>query len=101
MESEGNMFNPILKENVQERKHPGSCAFAEPELVSYRKPKHIVQKVANGHKIPNNSHNYHDETSHVTFNWSAFNGDNSMSHICVMKSTSHVPSDACMRYDSL
>ena len=29
----GNMFNPIFKENVQERKHPGSCAFAEPALL--------------------------------------------------------------------
>ena len=37
-ETEGNMFNTILKENVQRRKHPGSCAFAEPELPSYRKP---------------------------------------------------------------
>ena len=36
-ESEGNMFNPIFKENVQGWKHPGSCAFAEPELLSYRK----------------------------------------------------------------
>ena len=32
-ESKGNMFNPIFKENVQEQKHPGSCAFAEPELL--------------------------------------------------------------------
>ena len=32
-ESKGNMFNPIFKENVQGQKHPGSCAFAEPELV--------------------------------------------------------------------
>ena len=32
-ESEGNMFNPIFKKNVQGRKHPGSCAFAEPELL--------------------------------------------------------------------
>ena len=38
-ESEGNMFNPILKENVQGRKYPGSYIFAEPELLSYRKPK--------------------------------------------------------------
>ena len=29
-ESKGNMSNPIFKENVQGRKHPGSCAFAEP-----------------------------------------------------------------------
>ena len=43
-ESEGNMFNPIFKENVQGRKHPGSCAFAEPELLSYRKPKPVVNK---------------------------------------------------------
>ena len=35
MESEGNMINPILKENVQGQKHPDSCAFAEPELLSY------------------------------------------------------------------
>ena len=32
-ESKGNMFNPIFKENVQWQKHPGSCAFAEPELL--------------------------------------------------------------------
>ena len=32
-ESQGNMFNPIFKENVQGQKHPGSCAFAEPELL--------------------------------------------------------------------
>ena len=31
-ESKGNMVNPIFKENVQGQKHPGSCAFAEPEL---------------------------------------------------------------------
>ena len=28
-ESKGSMFNPIFKENVQGRKHPGSCAFTE------------------------------------------------------------------------
>ena len=32
-ESKGNMFNPTFKENVQEQKHPGSCAFAKPELL--------------------------------------------------------------------
>ena len=42
-ESKGNMFNPIFKANVQEQKHPGSCAYAEPELVRYRKPKRVVQ----------------------------------------------------------
>ena len=41
-ESIGNMFNPIFKENVQGRKHPGSCAFAEPELLSYKVPKRVV-----------------------------------------------------------
>ena len=35
-ESERNMFNPIFKENVQGRKHTGSCASAEPELLSYK-----------------------------------------------------------------
>ena len=38
-ESEGRMFNPIFNENVQGRKHPGSRAFAEPELFIYRTPK--------------------------------------------------------------
>ena len=38
-ESEGNMFNPIFKENVQGQTNPGSCAFAEPELLNFRKPK--------------------------------------------------------------
>ena len=55
------MFNPILKENVQGRKHPGSCAFAEPKLLRQRKPTMKVQKVINGHKNPNDSHNCHDE----------------------------------------
>ena len=32
-ESKGDMFNSIVKENVQRRKHPGNCAFAEPELI--------------------------------------------------------------------
>ena len=60
-ESEGNMLNPIIKENGQERKHPESSAFAEPELLSHRKPKYVIQKLKNGHKDPNDSHNYHDE----------------------------------------
>ena len=60
-EFEGNSFNPIFNENIQGRKHPGSCAFAEPELLSYRKPKRVVKKVKNDHKNPNNSHNYHGE----------------------------------------
>ena len=53
------MINPILKDNVQGQKHPGSCAFAEPELFNYRKPERVVRK--NGHKNPNHSHNYHNE----------------------------------------
>ena len=32
-ESKGNMLNPIFKENAQGQKHPGSCAFAEPDLL--------------------------------------------------------------------
>ena len=36
------------------------CAFAEPELLSYRKPKLVVQNEKNGHKNTNNSHNYHE-----------------------------------------
>ena len=42
-ESKGNMFNPIFKVNVQGWKHSGSCTFAETELLSYRKPKRVVQ----------------------------------------------------------
>ena len=55
------MFNPIFKENFQGRKHPGSCAFAEPDLLRYRKPRSVIQKVIKGHKNPDDSHNYHDE----------------------------------------
>ena len=38
-ESKGNMINPSFKGNIQRRKHPGGFAFAETELLSYRKPK--------------------------------------------------------------
>ena len=55
------MFNSIFEENVQGRKHPGSCAFAEPEQLSYRKLKLVVQNETNGHKNPDSSQNYHDE----------------------------------------
>ena len=64
-DSEGNMFNPISKENVQGWKHPGSCTFAEPELLSYKKLKRVVQDEKNGHKNPKNNHNYHDENLDV------------------------------------
>ena len=37
--SKGNMLNPIFNENVQGQKHPGSCAFAEPDLLMQREPK--------------------------------------------------------------
>ena len=55
------MFNPIFKENVQGQKDPGRCAFVEPELLSYRKPKRVVQIKKNGHKNPKDNHNYHDD----------------------------------------
>ena len=60
-ESEGNIFNPIFKGNVQGRKHPERCAFVEPELLSYRKSKHVAQNENSGHKNLNNNNNYHDE----------------------------------------
>ena len=60
-ESEGNMFNPIFKENAQGWKYLGKWAFEEPELLSYRKSKLVVQNEKNGHKNPNNSHSYHDK----------------------------------------
>ena len=52
------MFNPIFKKNVQEREHPGRCAFAEPELLSHIKPKRVIQTEKNDHTNPNNSHLY-------------------------------------------
>ena len=59
-ESEGNIFNPIIKGKVQRRKHSERCAFAEPELFR-QKSKHVVQKKNKDHKNPNNSHIYRDE----------------------------------------
>ena len=44
------MFNEIFKRNIKGRKHPGRWAFAEPELLCYRKPKRVI-KWKNGHKI--------------------------------------------------
>ena len=41
--------------------HPGSCAFAEPEQLRYRKTERAVQIEKNGYKDPNNGHNNHDE----------------------------------------
>ena len=58
--SEGNMFNPKFKENVQGRKYPGNCAFAEQVLLCNRKLKRVVQKVQDGHENPSISHNYYD-----------------------------------------
>ena len=55
------MLNPIFKENVQGRKHPSSCAFAEPGLLYYRNPKRVVQNEKDGHKNPNNNQDYRDE----------------------------------------
>ena len=60
-ESERNMFNPIFKENIQGRKHPGICAFAEPELLSHKKSKRVIQNENSSHKNPNDSRNHHDE----------------------------------------
>ena len=55
------MFNPMFKGNVQGRKHPGRCGFAEPELLYFRKPKRVIKNKNNGHKNPNNSQNHRDE----------------------------------------
>ena len=49
--SEGSMFNPIFKGNVQEYKHPGRCIVAEQELPSHKKPKCVIQNEQNVHKI--------------------------------------------------
>ena len=37
------------------------CAFAKAELLTIKKPKHVIQNKDNGHEIPNDSHNYHDK----------------------------------------
>ena len=55
------MFDTTFKVNVQRRKHPWSCVFAQPELLSYRKPKRVVQNENNDYERPNNSYKYHDE----------------------------------------
>ena len=55
------MLNPVFEDNVQGRKHPGSCAFAEPELLSYWRPKRVVEYEKNDHENCNDSHNYHDK----------------------------------------
>ena len=39
--SDGYMFNPTTAGNVQGREPPERCSFAEPELLSYRKPKSV------------------------------------------------------------
>ena len=60
------MFNPIFKGKGQ--KHPWRCAFVDPELLSYRKSKHVAQNEINGHKnLNNNNHNLHDEIE--LFQW--------------------------------
>ena len=53
------MFNPVFKENIQGRKHPWSCTFAEEVLLSNTKPKIVIQKVKNG--LENINHNYQNE----------------------------------------
>ena len=55
------MFNQVFKENVHGLKHPGNCTSTEPELLSYRRPKRVVQNENDGYKNPLNSHKYHDE----------------------------------------
>ena len=40
---------------------PEAEAFVEPELLSYRMPKNVVQNKENGNENPNNNRNYHDE----------------------------------------
>ena len=60
-ESESNMFITIFKEKIHEQKYEGSCAFEKQVLLSSRTPKSVVQKVKNGHKNLNSSHNNHDE----------------------------------------
>ena len=44
------MFNPIFKRNVQGWKHPGRCAYVQPELLTFTKPKCVIHNKNNGHK---------------------------------------------------
>ena len=55
------MFDAIFKETLQGWKHPRSWTFAEPDLLSYRKHKRVVQNEMNDHYNSNNSQKYHDE----------------------------------------
>ena len=59
-ESKGNMFNPRFKENVQ-----GGNIQEDVHLQNQNyfvtEPIRVVQSEKNGHKKPNNGHNYHDE----------------------------------------
>ena len=59
-ESESNMFNPIIEENVQGQKHPGRYVVADPDLPSHKKPKYVVQNEWNGHKNLNNRRNHQE-----------------------------------------
>ena len=45
MESEGNVLNTMLKENVNGQKHPERCVVVEPKLQSFRKPNYVVPVV--------------------------------------------------------
>ena len=55
------MVNQIFKGSVHGRKLPWRWAFADLQLLCCRKPKRVVQNKYDGHKSPNDSHNYHDK----------------------------------------
>ena len=55
------MFDPIFRGNVQGRKHPVIRALAGPELVSYNKPKCVLQNKNNGHTNRNDEYKYQGE----------------------------------------
>ena len=42
-ESEGNMFNPVFKENVQEWRHPGSCADDNYDIIWIIPTQHMCE----------------------------------------------------------
>ena len=71
------MFNPIFKENVQGRKHPG--------------------KVKNGHKDPNDTHIYHDENrDEIEF----YQGISKKDHIMTLNTRiSHSPKNSPINCD--
>ena len=60
-ESEGNMFHPIFKENVPRGGNIQGVVHLQNQNYYVTESLKCSSKAMNGHKNPNDSHNYHDE----------------------------------------